>query len=856
MYLPRAPKKEEKEHPMQVKNSESFMRTALVTGTLTCIVAAIMALRKVQTRQRQPGQELVRKRGGQRVVIIGAGAGGCAAAAMLANALPDVRITVIEKDRYQVFQGHVPLAHVGHRSYDLGTTTGFDVLRSPATWNVTRDANLVAAEVLRVDPEMKRVYVRSSPGMLASAKPLGEAQDEARTSTVMNPLLRWWRSVPEAPTTLSINDDGSPNLSDGTTVFSYDALIVAAGAQRTMGNLRGQLQPHQIDSYRIAVNPGTTRDSLATIFAGNVVHVKVPPASFVCQMEAARALLQPRKAKRQDGCVLLDLGKQSPTPTAAAGAASPTDTTTTVVPTSVSADSVRMDPSAMSARDTVQPSVWSTLRDCCTHLTARVKDSLKDEAKPDVVLEDEVAHRLAAKSNTPARTAPLPLASWPLLFLSQWCMHFSCRQHDSTFVSSTNTIWRYLWYYNKLSLCQLFAVTADTGPIGTAPGQVNEVIERFWRERQLRCRQGPGVEGERLHVLFHSYATSIDSVANTVTLYDYKNNVELRVPYHLLLLDLPLRAPGFVQQSGLHRTRYVEENVLPALAEGTRTAATAAAAAAEANAGASTGAMASTAASALAAAALRQNPLLGKTKAELEAIFADEASFMDVDPFTLQHRRYSDIFAVGDVAGLPSLKSYGAVFAQVPVVAHNVSQVLKAQQLQAKAEHGSKAAIALTDTSMRAVPRANARYTGYSSFHVVMTTWRAMWPEMRYPFDPYKHKEMQEVSSTLSSPTATSASSATSATAVLTSNTSEAWRKERWDVAQSLAYCDHHIWNNLAWRDLRGFLNGLYYQSALYELMYFFVFSRGQWHSPTWLAVPTYSSEDGAPCAPSLVNFL
>lgn len=52
-------------------------------------------------------------------------------------------------------------------------------------------------------------------------------------------------------------------------------------------------------------------------------------------------------------------------------------------------------------------------------------------------------------------------------------------------------------------------------------------------------------------------------------------------------------------------------------------------------------------------------------------------SFVDVDPQTLQHRRYNNIFAIGDVAGLPTLKSYASAQAQVPVVAHNVYQVLQ-----------------------------------------------------------------------------------------------------------------------------------------------------------------------------------
>ncbi|KPA82012.1 putative mitochondrial hypothetical protein [Leptomonas pyrrhocoris] len=829
MYLPRTPKKKEKDHPLQIQNAQEFLYTTAVVATFTCVVAAIMALRKVQQRNRQAKQELMRKRCGQKVVVIGAGAGGCATAALIASASPDVHITVIEKDRQQIFQGQVPLAHVGHRSYDLGTTTGLDSLRSPATWNVTRDANLVMAEVLRVDPEARQVYVRSSPGMLASAKSLDE---ETPATNAVNSLVRWWRGGPKTPATISINEDGSPNLSDGTTVFSYDALVVAAGAQRTLGHLRNELPLHQIDSYRIAVNPGTTRDSLATVFAGNIVHIKMPPASFVWQMEAARALVGKGSGKQREGCVTLELGAPSTTATAA--------TSVTTGPTSSATDSVSFEAFASSEDPTVLSTLWKAVRDRWEKRGAASTMRSSNDGDSEAAVLDEVALRLASEAEKKATSSSLCASSsrsWPLFFLSQWCMHFSSRQHDSTFVSSTNTIWKYLWYYNKLSLCQLFAVTADLQPIGPAPRQVNEVIERFWRERQLGCRHGHDREGDRFHVLYHSYATSLDSQTNTVTLYDYKNNAEVRLPFHLVVLDLALRAPGFVRQSGLHRTRYVEECVLPALTEGARTVADAWAkdtSPEKANAGATV-------------QALRKNPLLGKTKAELESIFADETSFMDVDPTTLQHRRFSDVFAVGDVAGVPSAKSYGAVFAQVPVVVHNVRQVLKAQQMAAKGaadtaveQRGTTSE--LTTASTPPLPRPNARYTGYSSYHVIMTTWRAMWPEMRYPVDPYGNaKPLPSLTSSAASPQAEEA--------VLQ-------MKEKWDVVSPLTYCDHHMWSNLAWRDPRGFLNGLFYQSALYEVMYFFIFSRGQWHPPTWFSVPTFSSEDGTPCVPSLVDFL
>ncbi|CAG9581757.1 conserved hypothetical protein [Leishmania major strain Friedlin] len=784
MYLPRAPKKDPNAHPLQVQNSQHFLRTAGIGAILTVVLSVFLALRQVQQRSRLSEKELLRKRNGQRVVIIGGGAGGSALATLLANSAPDLKITVIEKDKQQVFLGHVPLAHVGHRSYDIATSTGVDIVRSPAAWNVTRDANLVAAEVLRVDPDAKKVFVRTTKAMLAAATvPSADNASERHPRWGIDLLRRCWPSLRLQVSTVSVNDNGSTNLSDGTTVFSYDALVVAAGAHRSLGSLAGQVQPGQLDTHRIAVNPGTTRDNLVNLFSGNVLHVKVPPASFVLQMEAARALTTTPHAASGSGVPSLDLGAaispavRTPPPKAAPSTR----------PSSAETRTFSMPTSPASFFDTLRAAVASP------------------EAVAAPLIPDEVAERLRPVSGVATTVSPLDT-------LAQWCMHYSSRQHDSTFVSSVNTIWKYLHYYNKLGLCHYMVATADPQPIGSAPRAVNEVIEKFWRERQLACQQHSGGVAERFHLLFHSYLATVDTAANVATLYDYRNNAEVRVPYNLLVLDLPLCAPSFVRQSGLHRTRYVDECVMPALRRGIDE---------------------------VAAQQLRRHPLLRKTKKELEAFFADEASFMDVDHETLQHRCYAEIFALGDVAGVPSLKSYGAVSAQVPVVAHNVQQVLASQRAQAQQDR-YLAELPRSDPSAVApapvLPKANAKYTGYSSFHVVMTTWRAMWPEMCYD----KPQTELRGCSQSSSP----------------ADMAEAATKRGLDVVAPLTHCDHHLWNNLAWRDLRGFLNGLFHELALYEVMYFFIFSRGLWHSPSWFYVPTYSPVDGTPRVPTWKDLL
>lgn len=51
---------------------------------------------------------------------------------------------------------------------------------------------------------------------------------------------------------------------------------------------------------------------------------------------------------------------------------------------------------------------------------------------------------------------------------------------------------------------------------------------------------------------------------------------------------------------------------------------------------------------------------------------ADKAGWVDVDPATLRHRTYENIFALGDVSNTPNAKTAAAARKQAPVVAHNV----------------------------------------------------------------------------------------------------------------------------------------------------------------------------------------
>jgi sulfide:quinone oxidoreductase len=51
---------------------------------------------------------------------------------------------------------------------------------------------------------------------------------------------------------------------------------------------------------------------------------------------------------------------------------------------------------------------------------------------------------------------------------------------------------------------------------------------------------------------------------------------------------------------------------------------------------------------------------------------ADQAGWVDVDQNTLRHKKFEDVYALGDVINAPNAKTAAAVRKQAPVVAHNV----------------------------------------------------------------------------------------------------------------------------------------------------------------------------------------
>lgn len=67
---------------------------------------------------------------------------------------------------------------------------------------------------------------------------------------------------------------------------------------------------------------------------------------------------------------------------------------------------------------------------------------------------------------------------------------------------------------------------------------------------------------------------------------------------------------------------------------------------------------------------------------------ANEAGWLNVDHYSLQHNTYPNIFGLGDVAALPTAKTGAAVRKQVPVVVDNIIKVLSHQKADNSSYNG------------------------------------------------------------------------------------------------------------------------------------------------------------------------
>lgn len=91
-----------------------------------------------------------------------------------------------------------------------------------------------------------------------------------------------------------------------------------------------------------------------------------------------------------------------------------------------------------------------------------------------------------------------------------------------------------------------------------------------------------------------------------------------------------------------------------------------------------------------------------------ESDLVNEAGWLDVDIHSMQHRKYPNIFGLGDVAALPTAKTGAAVRKQAPVVVDNLLKLISGQKAD------------------------NASYEGYSSCPLVTGYGKMVLAEFNY----------------------------------------------------------------------------------------------------------------------------
>lgn len=67
---------------------------------------------------------------------------------------------------------------------------------------------------------------------------------------------------------------------------------------------------------------------------------------------------------------------------------------------------------------------------------------------------------------------------------------------------------------------------------------------------------------------------------------------------------------------------------------------------------------------------------------------SDDSGWLNVDPFSLQHTKYANVFGLGDVTNVPTSKTGAAIRKQAPVVVNNILAMITSHQLGHKKYDG------------------------------------------------------------------------------------------------------------------------------------------------------------------------
>ncbi len=80
---------------------------------------------------------------------------------------------------------------------------------------------------------------------------------------------------------------------------------------------------------------------------------------------------------------------------------------------------------------------------------------------------------------------------------------------------------------------------------------------------------------------------------------------------------------------------------------------------------------------------LHVTPKMGPLAVIKDSPLADGAGFVDVDQETTRHKRFDNVWSIGDASSLPTSKTAAAITAEAPVLVRNLTQTLQGKELDA-----------------------------------------------------------------------------------------------------------------------------------------------------------------------------
>ena len=95
-----------------------------------------------------------------------------------------------------------------------------------------------------------------------------------------------------------------------------------------------------------------------------------------------------------------------------------------------------------------------------------------------------------------------------------------------------------------------------------------------------------------------------------------------------------------------------------------------------------------------------------------ESPLAASNSFVDVDQYTLRHKKYQNVFGIGDSANLPTAKTAAGLFSQAPVLVHNLLNQIERKSLNAAYDGYSSCPLFVGDKKLMLI---EFKYDGKSS---------------------------------------------------------------------------------------------------------------------------------------------